>query len=187
MQAKIQFAFVSAAAHCWIMVSSLLSVRPHRSLLPQLFPSHTDGNPHWLPTLPVYPGLSLRWLSLSDMLSSPGCWLWFWQVRILPPRITECVRLEGITARNQPSLPDQAGCMLLNTLSRCFFNISKEEDYITPLENQFKGSATCTVNLFFIFRWLSFCLLPLICWSAPPGRQRLRVEITIYWKQTTAE
>lgn len=71
MQAKIQFAFVSAVVHCWIMFS-LLSIRPHRPLLPQLFPSHTDSNPYWLSTLPVYLCLSLRWLSLSDMFSSPG-------------------------------------------------------------------------------------------------------------------
>lgn len=102
MQAKIQFAFVSALLHCWIMFSLLLSTRPRRSFLPQLFPNHTDPNQCWLPILPVYPGLSLRWLSLSAMFSSPGGD--FGVVSKLGEdtftknhRITACVMLEGIT------------------------------------------------------------------------------------------
>lgn len=172
MQAKIQFAFVSAVLHCWIMFSLLMSTRAHRSLLPQLFPSHTDPNPYWLPTFPVYPGLSLRWLSLSDMFSSAGGD--FGVVSKLGEdtftkkhRIWKVARNYWRSSNPASLLKQGPKSKLLNLLSRCFLNISEKDDYITSPGNQFKGSVTCTVKLFFLFRWnflcLNFCLLPLIC------------------------
>ena len=45
MQPRIRFAFVAAAAHCWLVFS--LSTRTPRSLSARLLPSHTDPSLYW--------------------------------------------------------------------------------------------------------------------------------------------